>query len=370
MSAAWDNYQSTGIDTTEIPSKRIYGTLSIKIPEMSIMIPAFRRANELREALDSALYQTGVQNYEVVVVDNGAEIDEATDKLMKKYCAEHSNVLYHRNEEPLGICGNWNRCLELSRSEYLCILHDDDILLPHYLKSLEPYAKNIQFCAIGVFSQFYNRRTAGTWGNYRTTSDRGKRVIEKICRGKLIPQEPLDSARDMRPCPTAYFYNRSACLRVGGFDFKSDGVGRVDDQWFFAASSAVHPIYILPRNLALRGVSIGESSNPASVYALIVGAYDMNSHIVDMYGGNHSYLQTINQIMLMGLIQSYRSTYGAIVDMEEICDRLKIPEKIRKISPQKIKAVKAMLWIQACFRKEPVDAKRVRKQSAGRGVKG
>lgn len=366
MSSAWDNYRSTGMDTTKIVSKLVYGTPSEKMPEMSIMIPTFRRANELKEALDSALHQTGVQDYEVVVVDNDENVDVDTDTLLKEYCLKYKNLLYYRNEKNLGMCGNWNRCFQLSRSEYLCILHDDDLLCPNYLKTLKPYAENMRFAAIGVFSQFYDRRTDNTFGGFRTTADRGKQVIEKMRHGRLIPQEPVDTVRDMRPCATACLYNRNACLQIGGFDFKSDGVGRVDDQWFYSILSAVQPVYILPQNLALRGVSNGESSKPESVYALIIGEYDMNCYMSETYGNNQKYLKIINQIMLMGRIHSYLSTYGVAVDVEKICDQLKIPEKIRKISSWKIKAVKALLWGQACFRKEPTDAKQVRKQYINR----
>lgn len=366
MKTGWESYHSISTDNTGVGSKLIYGTLSEIRPEVSIMIPTFHKSDTLKEALESALFQIGVKDYEVVVVDNDAETDAATDMLLKEYCGKHKNLFYYRNEKNLGMCGNWNRCIELSRSEYLCILHDDDLLYPNYLKSLIPYAKRIDFGVIGVFSQFYDRRAHENFGDFRTASDKGKIIIEKVRGKKLIKCSILDSVRDMRPSPTACFYNRKVCLEVGGFDFKSDGIGRVDDEWFFASLSAIYPVYILPQNLALRGVSNGESSKPESVYALIIGNYEMNLHIANNSERKQKYLQNVNQIMLMGRIHSYLSTYGIAVDVEKICDQLKIPEKIRKISSWKIKAVKALLWGQACFRKEPTDAKQARKQCINR----
>jgi len=45
-------------------------------------------------------------------------------------------VSYHRNEKNLGIGGNWNRCLELAKTEFVTLLHADDVLLPSYAESM------------------------------------------------------------------------------------------------------------------------------------------------------------------------------------------------------------------------------------------
>lgn len=354
----WNNYHSVTFSGEGVQSKRIYGTPSDEIPIVSIMIPTFHRSDLLKEALDSALNQTGMDGYEVVVVDNDENGDAATDELMQAYCLKHKNLLYYRNENNLGMPGNWNRCIELSRSEYFCILHDDDLLLPNYLKTMVPYTSSLRFGAIGVFNQYLDRTSEDIFTNYRVSSDRGKRTIEKIRGGRLIPYEPLDSIRDMRPNPTACFYNKSACLQAGGFDFKSDGEGLTSDNLFFYVLNNECPVYTLPRILALRGVSCGDSSDPSKARNGIIGNYEVNCHVMDEVGKRKKRYEKLSQIMTVGMIQSYKATYGVSINKDELCKRLDIPKKVGETPIWKITLLKMLTWGMACFRPEPTDAKR------------
>lgn len=137
----WDSREDCFAKYKDVKSKLMYGKLPEEKTDVSIMIPTYRRADLLKEAIESALNQKTKYRYTISVIDNDADGDEATDKLMKEYCEKHTNILYYRNEQNIGMFGNWNRCIELSRTEWLCMLHDDDMLMENYLETLYPIAE-------------------------------------------------------------------------------------------------------------------------------------------------------------------------------------------------------------------------------------
>jgi len=108
-----------------------------KQPRVTIAIPTYNRVCTLRFAILSALSQD-YKDYEVIVVDNNPERNDDTEKLLMEY-SKTSNLSYYKNEENIGLYGNWNRCFELSNSEWVTLLHDDDYYFPEYLSVMMAY---------------------------------------------------------------------------------------------------------------------------------------------------------------------------------------------------------------------------------------
>ena len=44
--------------------------------------------------------------------------------------------MYMKNEENIGMFGNWNRALEVTRTKYVVLLHDDDWLTENYIETV------------------------------------------------------------------------------------------------------------------------------------------------------------------------------------------------------------------------------------------
>jgi glycosyltransferase involved in cell wall biosynthesis len=97
-------------------------------PRISVCIPSYNAARFLPAAIDSALAQD-YDDFEVVVSDD-ASADETS-----AVCARYDDPRFRsaKAEGRLGQAGNWNRCIELARGEYVILLHADDELLPGYL---------------------------------------------------------------------------------------------------------------------------------------------------------------------------------------------------------------------------------------------
>lgn len=93
------------------------------------MIPTYQRPQLLAQALKSAQNQTVPQEvYDILVVDNDPIANTETQQLVERL--HSSNLRYVKNEQNLGGYGNWNRGFILAETEWICLLHDDDLLLP------------------------------------------------------------------------------------------------------------------------------------------------------------------------------------------------------------------------------------------------
>jgi glycosyltransferase involved in cell wall biosynthesis len=98
------------------------------MPGISVCIPTYNGARYLADAIDSVLRQD-CGDFELIVCDNASTDD--TPVLCARYL--DPRMRYVRFEQLVGQAANWNRCLELGTSEYLVLLHADDVLRPAYL---------------------------------------------------------------------------------------------------------------------------------------------------------------------------------------------------------------------------------------------
>lgn len=97
--------------------------MNYMVPQISVCIPTYNRAGLLAKVIECALNQEAVDNYEIVVVDNAST--DNTAEVVASF--KDKKIRYVRNEVNLGMVGNWNRCLEVARGEYITLWHDDDL---------------------------------------------------------------------------------------------------------------------------------------------------------------------------------------------------------------------------------------------------
>jgi len=100
------------------------------MPLVSVCIPTYNSAKYLGEAIESVLAQT-FSRYELVICDNAST--DGTEELCRKY--SDARIRYVRFDTLVPQIPNWNRCLDLATSEYVVLLHADDILEPEFLAS-------------------------------------------------------------------------------------------------------------------------------------------------------------------------------------------------------------------------------------------
>ena len=177
-----------------------------------IAIPYFSQAEYLREAVLSVVTQTEADWHLAVLDDSTLPTETAqAQQVCKEIQQQHPDlkIQYIRNSQNLGMARNWNQALQLgSVFERTTILHSDDRLLPHYVKSMKEaslHAPDVSvfFCKTQIIDQNGNLKfsfpdrykdTLLPQGNFWTLE--GASGIEKLIRGNFIF------------CPTLCFVNR------------------------------------------------------------------------------------------------------------------------------------------------------------------
>ena len=97
-------------------------------PLLSVCLPTYNGAAFIEETLRSILNQS-YQDFELVVVDDGST--DNTLEIVQSF--SDPRIQLHRNPKRLGIPANWNRCLDLAHGEFVCVFHQDDVMLPENL---------------------------------------------------------------------------------------------------------------------------------------------------------------------------------------------------------------------------------------------
>lgn len=106
--------------------------------QISICIPVYNGSSFLRTCLDSCLAQD-YGNFEIVLCDDGSS--DGSQDILREYAAQHPNIHLHINPNNLGLVGNWNRCLELAKGEWIKFVFQDDYLEENALSRYVQYIK-------------------------------------------------------------------------------------------------------------------------------------------------------------------------------------------------------------------------------------
>jgi glycosyltransferase involved in cell wall biosynthesis len=94
-------------------------------------MPVFNGENYIRRAIESALAQS-YTDFELLIVDNNST--DSTAAICDEYAKKDSRITYSKNPRNIGIHPNFNKCIDLTTSEYFCWLAHDDELHPDYLR--------------------------------------------------------------------------------------------------------------------------------------------------------------------------------------------------------------------------------------------
>lgn len=96
-------------------------------PQISVIIPTYKRSAYLREAIASVLAQT-FTDFELLVVDDGSSDDTA-----EVVAAFGDKRIHYIFQENAGRSAARNRGMAESHGEFIAFLDDDDLYLPHKL---------------------------------------------------------------------------------------------------------------------------------------------------------------------------------------------------------------------------------------------
>lgn len=118
---------------------------------LTIAIPTFNRSRYLRQCLSSLMPQAVAASPQVnvLIIDNASTDD--TEVVCKSFLEKYSNHLQIiRNAENIGADANIAKCYLQSRSSYVWIFGDDDILSPGALASILEKLNKYEFGIVHI----------------------------------------------------------------------------------------------------------------------------------------------------------------------------------------------------------------------------
>jgi glycosyltransferase involved in cell wall biosynthesis len=101
---------------------------------ISIIIPTYKRNHLAKEAIDSVLRQSNVENIKLeIIVSDDEDDNNIISKNQKYFESLSSNITYRVNNNKEGPGGNRQTGLKLSKGKFLVFLDDDDVLKSDFI---------------------------------------------------------------------------------------------------------------------------------------------------------------------------------------------------------------------------------------------
>ncbi|MCB9818879.1 glycosyltransferase [Candidatus Nomurabacteria bacterium] len=102
---------------------------------ITIAIPSYNKEAQIARCIESVL-ENASEIDNIILVDNCS-----TDKTFEIAKSYEPRITCIQNETNLGMSGNFNRCIELCKSDWLMIFHADDVMLPNAIEKYRTLIK-------------------------------------------------------------------------------------------------------------------------------------------------------------------------------------------------------------------------------------
>jgi len=102
-------------------------------PKVSVCMPVYNGEKYLRQAIESILAQS-FDDFELVIADDCST--DSSYEIIEEYAAKDKRVRAWRNENNLGLFGNWNLTMQKGEGDYIKPFAQDDFCKPALLERL------------------------------------------------------------------------------------------------------------------------------------------------------------------------------------------------------------------------------------------
>lgn len=213
---------------------------------ITIAIPTFNSEAFILQTIESIFNQSYPINEIIIVDDNSG--DETINVIKNSSLYNKESIKITKNLTNLGYAKNWNNCLKYCQTEFLLILHHDDLLKPDAIeKQLHFYNINQEIALVG--------------GQEDTIDENGNRISSKkptitnvFEKGQIL--EFVKQTGSYIPCSTVMF-NLEKIKQVGFFDEKY----LATDELFWPKVLTKFPIAVMGESLINRRIHLGQAEN-------------------------------------------------------------------------------------------------------------
>lgn len=265
------------------------------------MIPTYGRPLLLEHAIKSALGQHADIALEIIVVDNDHEGKFASELVVQKF--SDKRLRYVRNPTNLGMCGNWNKCIELANSQWLTILHDDDQLHSAYVATvLQRIKKSPELSIIGC--------------GVREITDAAyadEKLLDVSNATDFLRLNSLDVLRCCPYYPVGVAFNKESANKIDGFD--ATKYPSMDyDMWFRMLRN--YQGGLLPARLAFYRKFENESARGEVLAGFLRQSYKIRQQVIAAYPAPLGYFLSIySDRRIMADKENLESVWGAQIDL-------------------------------------------------------
>lgn len=193
--------------------------------KVSVIIPCYKQASFLSEALQSVVNQTH-ENWECFIVDDGSP--DITEEVAEKWCAKDSRFHYLKQQNG-GLSSARNFGIQNAKSDFILTLDADD-----------KYEKTFLEKALKIFDENSKIGVVSSWV-VRFKDDKEIAIIKP--NGKTIEDFLFQNA-----CNGTSLFRKKCWLEVGGYD-ENMKKGYEDWDFYIRVCSVGWEVFVIPEPL-------------------------------------------------------------------------------------------------------------------------
>ena len=178
------------------------------MPTVTVCIPVFNGEKFIEKTIKSVLQQS-YTDYELLIIDNCST--DKTINIVNSFSDARINLI--KNNQNIGLIGNWNRCLEYSKGKYIQFLCADDYLAKNCLeKKIEVFNKYSNICLVFNSSYIID-------ANDEIIMKRRPFLNDRLFDGKKIAYKSFIK-RNLFGEPSNVMFKKDLIKEIGYFDSK------------------------------------------------------------------------------------------------------------------------------------------------------
>lgn len=252
----------------DIETKLILGSWPQDKVFLSIILPVYDHPQEfIRRAINSALNQPCSYDFRLLVIDDYAKQTTPTETELYLRELNSEKVVYYKNQKNLGVFGNWNRAIQLSKSEWVTFLHSDDFMQDNLLENMGriigEHPEIDQLCCNYRMLDFVRNEIVPN-NEYRG----------KACRRKVHKVKACEYLHEMPTSVKGSFYNREKLMALGGFRPQDIAFG-LDDYTLMLRFAHYYNTYLIDEVLYLNCWGHNDSLNTKHWFPQLISDYYM-----------------------------------------------------------------------------------------------
>ena len=258
----------------DIETKLILGTVPESPIFLTIILPVYDHPQEfIRRAVQSALNQPCPYDFRLLVIDDYAKQTTPTETELYLRQLNSDKVLYYKNQQNLGVFGNWNRAISLANSTWVTFLHSDDFLQDNFLvnmgKVINAHPEIDQLCCNYRLLNFIeddinpNKEFKGYTQNA---------VVRKVKACEYLHHMPTSVKGS--------FYKKEKLMELGGFRPQYIALG-LDDYTLMLRYAHYYNTYLIDEVLYLNSWAHNDSLNTRHWFPQLICDYHMWLYFAD-----------------------------------------------------------------------------------------